>query len=455
LTRPESQFASSPDSEMNPLRNPLLAANMGRWAEVYFTTPPERRPQAIAELVRELQFEQGPSASEPPTIATAGVEANEPEVSPITQPVESSTLPALTKAEPLILCGECGHENPRHQRFCGMCGVPLSVAAPSADEELAVPARQTDSDRADFDRADLNSDLDRESCDSAPPSYASGSILGLSYAYENAPVAEEPMRDRIPESALSLPDRDLPAFATAQPMVHYRYRLYLGAGFLILLCTLIYMSWHGKRAFSGPLASTGAPSTQLAPAPAQPPAVLPTETSKNAPSSEQEKNQQETSQPRPPAHEEAQASANTPPPQEQPAVPQDRAPATQVPTLQAKDARTGRETVKTAAPRTSTQNRSERAIPATTDTGEQELATADRYLNGGSTRDSAYAALWLWKAVGKGNPAATVELSDLYLRGDGVSKNCDQARLLLYAAAGRGDKGAAVRLRNLPAFGCQ
>jgi TPR repeat protein len=57
--------------------------------------------------------------------------------------------------------------------------------------------------------------------------------------------------------------------------------------------------------------------------------------------------------------------------------------------------------------------------------------------------------------VGKGNLAATVTLSDLYLRGDGVPKNCDQGHLLLDAAARKGSTGAAERLRHLQAFGCQ
>jgi hypothetical protein len=88
--------------------------------------------------------------------------------------------------------------------------------------------------------------------------------------------------------------------------------------------------------------------------------------------------------------------------------------------------------------------------------GAEELAWAERYLNGtqGMPRDSREAAQWLWKAVGKGNAAATITLSDLYMRGDGVSKSCDQARLLLDAAARKGARAAAERLRNLPAFGC-
>src|ERR1700689_5489571 len=56
-----------PDPELNPLLKPLLAAHMGRWAEVYFTTPPEQRGHAISELLREL--ESMPSADSAPVQA--------------------------------------------------------------------------------------------------------------------------------------------------------------------------------------------------------------------------------------------------------------------------------------------------------------------------------------------------------------------------------------------------
>src|SRR5215469_2821772 len=34
-----------PRPDLNPLVNPLLGEHMGRWAEVYFTSPPEEREQ--------------------------------------------------------------------------------------------------------------------------------------------------------------------------------------------------------------------------------------------------------------------------------------------------------------------------------------------------------------------------------------------------------------------------
>jgi hypothetical protein len=89
--------------------------------------------------------------------------------------------------------------------------------------------------------------------------------------------------------------------------------------------------------------------------------------------------------------------------------------------------------------------------------GSEELAVAESLLNAtqGKTRDSSEAAKWLWKAVAKQNAQATLLLSDLYVRGDGVPQNCDQARLLLDAAASKGVPDAGERIRNLPNLGCE
>jgi TPR repeat protein len=46
-------------------------------------------------------------------------------------------------------------------------------------------------------------------------------------------------------------------------------------------------------------------------------------------------------------------------------------------------------------------------------------------------------------------------LSDLYARGDGVPRSCDQARLLLLAAAKRGSSRATEQLRRLEIHGCE
>jgi len=45
-------------------------------------------------------------------------------------------------------------------------------------------------------------------------------------------------------------------------------------------------------------------------------------------------------------------------------------------------------------------------------------------------------------------------LADLYARGDGVPRSCDQARILLTAALKRGASEAGQKLRDLQSSGC-
>lgn len=72
----------------------------------------------------------------------------------------------------------------------------------------------------------------------------------------------------------------------------------------------------------------------------------------------------------------------------------------------------------------------------------------------GDTPGAAAAASFFWEAVTQGNPRAEVALGQLYLRGAGVPKNCDQARVLLNAAADRGNPDAPRILASLPSYGC-
>src|SRR5208337_636334 len=58
----------------------------------------------------------------------------------------------------------------------------------------------------------------------------------------------------------------------------------------------------------------------------------------------------------------------------------------------------------------------EKSVP-----GEEEMAKAN------NASDSAAAAAWLWKATAKGNPDAPVRLAGMYIKGNGVPRNCEQA----------------------------
>lgn len=188
------------------------------------------------------------------------------------------------------------------------------------------------------------------------------------------------------------------------------YRIYVAVVIALMIAGLAYMAW--RTAKSGAQNANQAPpapvSAEKSPAPAPP-----STSEASAPKS-------------------AEPSANSPAPATAPkktemAKEMDRAPAS------------AKSEVNTAG-----------STPP--DNGSAELAQARRYLG---TQDGAEASKWLWKSVAKHNGQATVLLADLYLKGEGVSKNCDQARVLLDSAARKGVAGAGERLRNLQAFGCQ
>ena len=39
--------AQIPNPDLNPMVNATLSRNLGKWAEVYYTSPPEKREQAV------------------------------------------------------------------------------------------------------------------------------------------------------------------------------------------------------------------------------------------------------------------------------------------------------------------------------------------------------------------------------------------------------------------------
>jgi TPR repeat protein len=61
----------------------------------------------------------------------------------------------------------------------------------------------------------------------------------------------------------------------------------------------------------------------------------------------------------------------------------------------------------------------------------------------------------LWKAVKRGRVNAEVALANLYLEGEAVPRNCEQAHMLLYAASMRGSKAADNFPKNSYAERCE
>jgi PilZ domain len=61
----------------------------------------------------------------------------------------------------------------------------------------------------------------------------------------------------------------------------------------------------------------------------------------------------------------------------------------------------------------------------------------------------------LWESVQGGSVSAELSLAEHFVRGEGVPRNCEQARVLLKAAAGTGNREARLRLYQLESGGCQ
>jgi hypothetical protein len=413
----ETKAGILPETELNPLINPLLAAHMGRWAEVYFTSPPEKRAQAVSDLVRELSSDP---PSTPVVSATASREAMWPKHEEANEVSSSDPDATAALGQPTVVCESCGHRNAAPQRFCGMCGVPLtSSSEPAHPLEESEPIAPTDWHEADARQAGVP-EREVESAARASPE-----------DYYTPPNPAWPPPENSPAEFSMLSEYQ------SEPARH-PYRIYVGVFVAILLGLLVYVTWRNNSAFwsSGTAPSalpqavpTAKPDT---PAPADAPAA--TSTQPNAKSSSTPTNA--PSRPAAPNPNRAAVSPGN-----------DRGLERRSSPLPAKS--------RSSPPPAAVSASAAAGLPG--QSGAEELSLAEKYLNGGpgAARDSRQAAMLLWKAVAKQNLTATLVLSDLYLRGDGVSKSCDQARLLLDAAARKGAAGAAERLRNLSAFGCR
>lgn len=79
--------------------------------------------------------------------------------------------------------------------------------------------------------------------------------------------------------------------------------------------------------------------------------------------------------------------------------------------------------------------------------GQQEVEKAM------NASDATAAAAWLWKATSRGNTVAPVLLADMYIKGSGVPRSCEQAMVLLRSAATRESAPARNRLAAMYANG--
>ncbi|HEY6339533.1 MAG TPA: hypothetical protein VIW68_13655 [Candidatus Sulfotelmatobacter sp.] len=380
-----------PSPELNPLVNPVLGRNMGRWAEVYFTSPPEKREQAVQALLRELERES--PMSEPAADTTSGS-------SETSHPAEESGtpsatfLPATPLPEEFIQCGACGHVALAEQKFCGTCGVPLLTPEPERIGEETFGGMKPDPQPAPV-----------------------------------VPILRDTLGWDRNEQAVG---EELPTlFLDQKSGRNRRSRKLTAVALAILGVTLFYV---GARETTAWLRTHAAPQAATTASAEDTNRSLPEPAAKS-------ENAAQTGADR------ASAAAPT------------ALPAAKV--EQRTNPARARNSADPASPEKAlTPVNGEGKLNPHADhvgSGAEELAIAESYLSGtqGKARDSSQAAQWLWKSVARQNAVAALLLSDLYVTGDGVPQNCDQARLLLDAAARKRTPGAGARIRDLPNMGCR
>jgi hypothetical protein len=431
--------ADLPNPELNPMLNPVLGRHLGRWAQVYFTTPPEKRDEAIFDLLHELQAEERAN----------GIREE------VEEPVAATQEPATDLQDAALVCSRCHHRHARVQNFCGMCGAPLQASSPQ-DQVAAKAAAAAGTEQPNLDGLltpsilfDPHHMAERREpsrsmiyADAQEPNPADSPVLEEVPVRRQAPVREEPTRplsivprveQEHPVDIDWLRERNLSGGDEEESGLGRRFLVILGG--MAVVAGIVYAGLQYKSALrlvqnaaqhvaqSSPATSSIAPPPSAELSSSQHPGASATQPPA-------EKAASENRNARTPSRASEPAPTPVPKPNREPA------------SLQMAG--------KTEVPSPAQASGSDATPQAATAAGAQELALAENYLSGKSgTRNSAVAAQLLWKAVSKENATAALLLSDLYAAGDGVPKSCDQARLLVDAALRKSIPGAAERLRNL------
>jgi len=333
-------------------------------------------------------------------------------------------------SDPDVICHACQRRSPAGQRFCGYCGTKFSqVEPPVVERSVQEKARET-WPFTPANPVNVNVRVDEVPRQGRAASYADQDL--------------DEMRDpELSENELQF----LRYKVASNSWEHSEGRGWKVAVVLLVLAGVSYAGYrvYVERSSPPPVLYRAEPQETQTPPAAEP----------NA----------------------SPAAPTTPPASSQGTKPEDigdQAKSAPDSTIdQGGNTRAGRESkpeanspAHLAVPSASQEPPEEEASPAATPTlpvpqasvdgGQQELQTAQGYLTGsGGQRDPSEAAKWLWRAVGKQNGPAILLLSDLYAKGEGVSRNCDQARLLLLTAVKKKVPDSATQLRRLELSGCQ
>lgn len=441
-----------PDARLNPLLNPLLAKQLGRWAHIYYTASVDKREAAIEKLVCELEAEEaslagtgsstGPREAAPqgpgaprmvgPVVVTGQPMETAPQGAPLFEvarivnspseaPFAEQSKPERAMSEqprfehPSVERQVTGRRSSEPERVPSIGSrpevegpvEPVPETVPESWQELlrrtgSAPAEGRwqppyvrEAELTPGPRPDEGSYLSR---DAAPYSHSFDDLLAKS---EQIQMLQPP------------------AQTWRRPLIVLVVLAVLGGSLWMLqggrLRPAVEPARKGQTpALQPPTAQpSGVQPSGVQPSTVQPSTVKPSTVQAAVPSPPSSSVAVPPAAPVP----SPQSSKVSPPTATAKQTPQ--APNVGNPNNNASAAR---------GPSSQTPPSADEALPSDPDLveGMRELV--------GPQRNSIEAARHLWQSVKNQNSSALILLAGLYAKGDGVSKDCDQAKILLDAA---------------------
>ena len=354
-----------PNDRLNPLLNPLLAKQLGRWAHIYYTASVNNREAAIEKLVCELEAEEAKlhGTRDAPAPAPPTERASGPVL--VVAPRTAESVPDPVKPWPLFSEPEVAE--------LGADG-SMSTQAPIIESfhaqeavELQTPAESRI--------------LETEATPESSKLPASSAEPYMERAALPAPAAEVPVWEPSPRERYGLETITTPDLFSSPASTRSWRRPLAAMGLVALLGIGLSLAWQRSKSSAG---------TQQA--------------HRSQPSSSPLAVRSETAS-APPAASVAPAAASVTP------------------------AAAGVTPGKAILPET---------VPPTAEeiaSKDPDLVAGLRLLKGTSAGpNSAEAVPHLWQAVKRQNAVALVTLAELFAQGEGVTKDCDQAKILFGAA---------------------
>jgi hypothetical protein len=440
-----------PNARLNPLLNPLLAKQLGRWAHIYYTASVEKREAAIEKLVCELEAEEArQTGSVPSPVASL----NEPfQPGPVASRNTGPVLVTPQRAEPLppelraveslwsrTAVGEPPPLEPAFQPPVAEQPVfdrpvfdspvfhppvsQLPVFEPPVFEPPVFPPlaeesqfRQQEAFATPVPHAPLETAEQIEvtpgpaieswqgllrRTGSAPPEdrWQPPPATGAEVA-TNASVAGVSKEDRVStQNSRSFDDLLAQSEPTHFPAPATRSLrgAWIAAALLVVFGGSVWIAQNHRFHSAAPERAV-ASEKPVAPTIATEPSAAPTASSR--------------------------AAIRIPP------IP---VPATPAPGIAAATQSTARPDIASRAADPAPPVQQSQSADANQPTDPELLAGMRALQGNGLQRNSAEAARHLWLSVKNQNGSALILLAGLYAQGDGVAKDCDQAKILLNAA---------------------